>query len=931
MDGVSYNKKSILERLDKTPTANSTNGVTSGGTKSYVDAADGVLSGRIDNIATQITNPFTFKGTVATVSNLPSTAQLNDTYYVTAENCLYTYNGTTWAQSSMDETAYLQAFATLRNNMAPDYSNTATYDVGQYCVHDNALYVCKVQITAAEAWNSAHWEAVDFASAIDDIILVQDTQPTTAANKIWLPETTPAGNTVPEISDLENIVADEYSTSGTYSVGDYCMRTVSTESGGVITTETKLYRCISAISVAESWTPAHWEEVDLSSSIENLVLVQNSQPATTANKIWLKETTPEGINVPTMTDIENIVANEYSTSSAYAVGDYCMRTDSGTTKFYRCNTAIASGGEAWTAAHWTETKIGPEITNVKNTLDSNVEELEKALKSDLLSITGQRYAIFRPGYYQTRDDGTTVVDLDSPTSAQSLVCAYFPVTTNDIIYIYGNGSTGTGRLYGFLDSQYRTIARSSENLSGLTKVTVPTNAAYICINILKSSTDYFACLGESKLALKDEVSALSSEIEELDDSIFEHTEVVLTNDDFETSYDETYQSGGYISDTGNFTSAPTLYVTYYLEATQDMNVYLPYNGHYTQIAKFNGTPSTAHFSERYRNTDNNLPTADNRLAVSTGDYLALTTSYTSQTPYQLNLYTGLSSNTGVTSEFAAAVSDQMKAEGVGQVSKTTNKITINLGRLKYEINKYNRPDIRAYLWRTNSCYISDSTGQYIKVWEDSDSDGVVKLTGEDDFIGGYHGDETQTLFKLMIDGIEHGENAIFDALHFHEIVLYSESNVYHCNTSSTPDVIAFKRNKTIRFNSDGYVVENYWVAQESVSVQNSYMGMLSIQRYVGSTQNYLLTGYDTNHDFKYIDADTATSTSLPDVSEVNFHTIYGDVTIKMSTFLDSATHSGYVSSYTGSGGNRLKAYMYVTPVSINGADTIKAKSTITLI
>lgn len=51
-------------------------------------------------------------------------------------------------------------------------------------------------------------------------------------------------------------------------------------------------------------------------------------------------------------------AAEYSTSSAYAVGAFC--THAGI--LYQCNTAIGSGGEAWTAAHWTQISAAAAIT-----------------------------------------------------------------------------------------------------------------------------------------------------------------------------------------------------------------------------------------------------------------------------------------------------------------------------------------------------------------------------------------------------------------------------------------------------------------------------------------------------------------------------------------------------------------------------------------
>ena len=51
-------------------------------------------------------------------------------------------------------------------------------------------------------------------------------------------------------------------------------------------------------------------------------------------------------------------AAPYSASSAYAVGELCTKDG----KLYECNTPIGSGGEAWTAGHWTQKSVG-EVTN----------------------------------------------------------------------------------------------------------------------------------------------------------------------------------------------------------------------------------------------------------------------------------------------------------------------------------------------------------------------------------------------------------------------------------------------------------------------------------------------------------------------------------------------------------------------------------------
>lgn len=53
-----------------------------------------------------------------------------------------------------------------------------------------------------------------------------------------------------------------------------------------------------------------------------------------------------------------MIADPYSSSATYSVGDYCSHDG----KLYRCTTAISTA-EDWTAAHWTETTVGDELDN----------------------------------------------------------------------------------------------------------------------------------------------------------------------------------------------------------------------------------------------------------------------------------------------------------------------------------------------------------------------------------------------------------------------------------------------------------------------------------------------------------------------------------------------------------------------------------------
>lgn len=72
----------------------------------------------INTMQTQLANPFTFKGSVSSVANLPSSGNtINDTYYVTEETCLYTWDGDSWEVSSLRESDYLEEITDLKNDL----------------------------------------------------------------------------------------------------------------------------------------------------------------------------------------------------------------------------------------------------------------------------------------------------------------------------------------------------------------------------------------------------------------------------------------------------------------------------------------------------------------------------------------------------------------------------------------------------------------------------------------------------------------------------------------------------------------------------------------------------------------------------------------------------------------------------------------------
>ena len=54
----------------------------------------------------------------------------------------------------------------LNADIAPVYSASSTYAVGDYVLYHNVLYRCMTAITTAEAWTAAHWTAVNVGSEL---------------------------------------------------------------------------------------------------------------------------------------------------------------------------------------------------------------------------------------------------------------------------------------------------------------------------------------------------------------------------------------------------------------------------------------------------------------------------------------------------------------------------------------------------------------------------------------------------------------------------------------------------------------------------------------------------------------------------------------------------------------------------------------------
>ena len=123
-------------------------------------------------------------------------------------------------------------YSSLWTSLAPAYSTSATYAVGDYVTYNGGLYRCISAITSGESWTAAHWSAAkigpdlsDLKSAIDEIgygsrtySFVQGKRNSTTPNAITSDTTRVTTNAV-----IECKAGDVISVDGTFTGVKYAI------------------------------------------------------------------------------------------------------------------------------------------------------------------------------------------------------------------------------------------------------------------------------------------------------------------------------------------------------------------------------------------------------------------------------------------------------------------------------------------------------------------------------------------------------------------------------------------------------------------------------------------------------------------------------------------------------------------------------------
>ena len=77
------------------------------------------------------------------------------------------WNGSSW--ETIGPQISSTRFDDTNHMVAPEYSSTSTYNVGEYVVQSDKLYKCISAIESAEEWTAAHWTQVSMSGEVSDL------------------------------------------------------------------------------------------------------------------------------------------------------------------------------------------------------------------------------------------------------------------------------------------------------------------------------------------------------------------------------------------------------------------------------------------------------------------------------------------------------------------------------------------------------------------------------------------------------------------------------------------------------------------------------------------------------------------------------------------------------------------------------------------
>ena len=209
-------------------------------------------------------------------------------------------------------------------------------------------------------------------------------------------------------------------------------------------------------------------------------------------------------------------------------------------------------------------------------------------------------------------------------------------------------------------------------------------------------------------------------------------------------------------------------------------------------------------SERYRKSDSNLPTKQSPVTVPAGGVFVVTV-----TSGGNDLVYGVAHSVTrqVSSNFAEEVKEKMPVDGV-RVELTDT--TVILHGDKYNVTFTKKTTTQGYQWNITS--LSGKGGNVLP--NSTDIIGVIQFDGENNFMGGVHGNENNIAFSIWADGEQITEDGTYE-----NIKIWMASNLYSVND---PSANVVDRYVMFNFDKNGWKCRNTFKLLTSATVKVSY-------------------------------------------------------------------------------------------------------------
>lgn len=506
---------------------------------------------------------------------------------------------------------------------------------------------------------------------------------------------------------------------------------------------------------------------------------------------------------------------------------------------------IAQGGGA------TDAQVIKNTEDIA-TLGINISELERKVvgkKLNIPDVLDSRYLTNEGSYGNWNSGGySIIVDISSFIGEH---------ITTEINYSVPHPEDSVVRQYAFLssyDGEKGYFAEGCTRVSGKPDNTlIPEGAKYIYLYLGSSDTQRYLPVvnvtGEtdgindkinflesnkaSKEELAESIRVLDENIKNIDDvsniadkKEFEE-EKILTKD----SSDFTIRDG-YITEEGDWSASYTTQKSWILTAHDNTSVYVKsFSGQdgsrYYDLSIFNGDANKSNFVKRLRNTENNLPTEQEPLQLTSGMTIVISTmerSYFELSVIIINSIVYVLKPNVIFDKKQIAI---QYINGAGIDSSTERFLVYvpsHTGYIRYDFVHSVRSDRNADVWRIAYAYAcDDNMNEKFVITAEGEWEIAVKLNDRPDFSGGFiHGDMKVKNVAFFANGIKVNptDHTTLTKVDDFRVVEYSE--LYDPNDSTT--IIAEHGSEHLWSNGELVIKQALkWIVSEQLS--NCYMAM----------------------------------------------------------------------------------------------------------